>query len=67
MINSKSLNKILKNFWSDKRLYSSRTDSVLKGFTAAVGNTPLIKLERISKEAGCDILVKCEYMNPGGN
>jgi cysteine synthase A len=31
-----------------------------------VGNTPLVKLEKLSKETGCDILVKCEYMNPGG-
>lgn len=46
--------------------YSTRSDSVLKGFTAAIGNTPLVKLERMSKELNCNILVKCEYMNPGG-
>jgi cysteine synthase A len=29
-----------------------------------VGNTPLIKLERISKEVGAEILVKAEFFNP---
>lgn len=46
--------------------YVNPSESILNGFMATVGNTPLIKLERISKETGCNILVKCEYMNPGG-
>jgi cysteine synthase A len=32
---------------------------------AAVGNTPLIKLRRVSEETGCLILGKAEFMNPG--
>ena len=32
---------------------------------AAVGNTPLIRLRRASEETGCEILGKCEFMNPG--
>ena len=32
---------------------------------AAVGNTPLIKLRRASRETGCTILGKAEFMNPG--
>ena len=32
---------------------------------AAVGNTPLIKLRKASKETGCTILGKAEFMNPG--
>ena len=32
---------------------------------AAVGNTPLINLRRASRETGCTILGKCEFMNPG--
>ncbi len=35
------------------------------GITAAVGNTPLIKLQRASQETGCLILGKAEFMNPG--
>jgi cysteine synthase A len=37
------------------------------GFTDAVGNTPLIRLRRISEETGCEILGKAEFMNPGGS
>jgi cysteine synthase len=31
----------------------------------AVGNTPLIRLRRVSDETGCEILGKAEFMNPG--
>lgn len=31
----------------------------------AVGNTPLIKLRRVSEATGCTILGKAEFMNPG--
>ena len=37
------------------------------GFVGAVGNTPLIRLERLSEETGCQILGKAEFMNPGGS
>jgi cysteine synthase A len=33
----------------------------------AIGNTPLIKLQRASQETGCTILGKAEFMNPGGS
>ncbi|TPX46054.1 hypothetical protein SeMB42_g02694 [Synchytrium endobioticum] len=33
----------------------------------AIGNTPLIRLQKLSKETGCDILGKAEFMNPGGS
>jgi len=29
-----------------------------------IGNTPLIKLNKLSKESGATILAKCEFMNP---
>ena len=32
---------------------------------AAIGNTPLIKLDRASAATGCTILGKAEFMNPG--
>jgi cysteine synthase A len=32
---------------------------------AAVGNTPLIRLNAISEATGCEILGKAEFMNPG--
>jgi cysteine synthase A len=31
----------------------------------AIGNTPLIRLRRASQETGCEILGKCEFLNPG--
>ena len=31
----------------------------------AIGNTPLIKLQKASEETGCIILGKAEFMNPG--
>jgi cysteine synthase A len=33
--------------------------------TAAIGNTPLIKLKKASAATGCTILGKAEFMNPG--
>ncbi|WP_422678319.1 cysteine synthase A [Bosea beijingensis] len=35
------------------------------GVIEAIGNTPLIKLQRASAETGCTILGKAEFMNPG--
>jgi cysteine synthase A len=32
---------------------------------AAVGNTPLIRLNKVSDATGCEILGKAEFMNPG--
>jgi len=37
------------------------------GFTAAVGNTPLIRLRQASEATRCTILGKAEFMNPGGS
>ena len=33
----------------------------------AIGNTPLIRLKRLSKETGCEVLGKAEFQNPGGS
>jgi len=41
--------------------------TVSDGFIGAVGNTPLIRLRRLSEETGCEILGKAEFMNPGGS
>jgi len=37
------------------------------GLLGAIGNTPLIKLQRASAATGCTILGKAEFMNPGGS
>src|SRR5437667_5894737 len=38
---------------------------IREGIVEAIGNTPLIKLRRVSQETGCTILGKAEFMNPG--
>jgi cysteine synthase A len=40
---------------------------VRDGFIEAVGSTPMIKLQRASKETGCTILGKAEFLNPAGS
>jgi cysteine synthase A len=37
------------------------------GFAGAVGETPLIRLGAPSRETGCEILGKAEFLNPGGS
>jgi cysteine synthase A len=43
------------------------TMNVRSGFPGTVGNTPLIRLEGPSRETGCEILGKAEFLNPGGS
>jgi cysteine synthase len=38
---------------------------VSNSIVEAIGNTPLIRLERVSAATGCTILGKAEFMNPG--
>jgi cysteine synthase A len=40
---------------------------IRNGFTGTIGNTPLIRLNRVSEETGCEILGKAEFLNPGGS
>ncbi|MBF2079540.1 MAG: cysteine synthase A [Synechococcales cyanobacterium T60_A2020_003] len=40
---------------------------VKDGFIGTVGNTPLIRLNSVSDETGCEILGKAEFLNPGGS
>ena len=40
---------------------------VCDGFVGAIGNTPLIRLRKLSEETGCEILGKAEFANPGGS
>ena len=37
------------------------------GIDGYVGNTPLVRLRRLSELMGCEILGKAEFMNPGGS
>jgi len=40
---------------------------VRRDFTKLVGNTPLVRLRKASELTGCEILGKCEFLNPGGS
>lgn len=35
--------------------------------TQAVGNTPIVRLNRVTEGLKAEIFVKCEYLNPGGS
>ena len=35
--------------------------------SSAIGNTPLIRLNKLSEETGCEVLGKAEFQNPGGS
>ncbi len=35
------------------------------GMLESIGNTPLIRLRKVSEATGCEILAKAEFMNPG--
>lgn len=39
--------------------------SVTPSVIDLIGNTPLVRLNRLSDETGCEILGKAEFMNPG--
>lgn len=38
-----------------------------RDFIDAIGQTPLVRLTAASEATGCEILGKCEFMNPGGS
>lgn len=33
----------------------------------SIGNTPLVKLNKVSRNLDCNVFAKCEFMNPGGS
>jgi len=39
--------------------------TVHRSIVDLIGNTPLLRLKRASQETGCEILGKCEFLNPG--
>src|SRR3990167_1236749 len=34
---------------------------------ATIGNTPVVRINRISRELECELYAKCEFFNPGGS
>lgn len=46
---------------------ASNRHSSRNGLVAAIGNTPLIRINSLSDATGCEILGKAEFLNPGGS
>ena len=40
---------------------------ILKNILDTVGNTPIVKLNKIGKNIKCNLFAKCEFFNPGGS
>lgn len=40
---------------------------LLNTILEAIGNTPIVKLHRVSQGLHCELYAKCEFMNPGGS
>jgi len=49
--------------------YPVKKDKILPTILKNIGNTPLVRLNRIPKDHGlkCEVLVKCEFFNAGGS
>lgn len=45
----------------------TRQNEIAAGIEGLIGDTPLIKLESLSKATGCEILAKAEFLNGAGN
>ena len=41
--------------------------SIVNGLISSIGKTPMIRINSLSEETGCEILGKAEFMNPGGS
>ncbi|KXT03482.1 hypothetical protein AC578_1606 [Pseudocercospora eumusae] len=53
---------------ASRNIEISKAQRVAKdGLVSAIGNTPLIRLNKISAETGCEVLGKAEFQNPGGS
>ena len=46
---------------------NSSAKSIFNTILDAIGNTPLVKLEKLSPSNQVTILAKCEFMNPSGS
>jgi cystathionine beta-synthase len=42
-------------------------DGILDSICDAVGQTPMVRLSRVGRDLPCELVGKCEFMNPGGS
>jgi len=45
----------------------SNKEQILDSILEAVGNTPMVRLSRVCHDLPCEVVAKCEFMNPGGS
>src|SRR5262245_40091359 len=43
------------------------TETIVDSILDTVGQTPMVRLARIGRNLPCELLGKCEFMNPGGS
>ena len=44
-----------------------RNNTICNSILDVIGNTPMIRLNRVGKHLDCDLVVKCEFFNAGGS
>ena len=47
--------------------YIAEQERIADNITQLIGNTPLVRLHRVTDGAGAEVLAKLEYANPGGS
>ena len=45
----------------------SNRDHILPSILDAVGETPMVRLNAVTAGLACEVVAKCEFMNPGGS
>lgn len=43
------------------------TIMIYDNILATIGHTPIVRINRLSRELQCELYAKCEYFNPGGS
>src|SRR5258706_12976042 len=52
---------------SSRMLAMSDRPAIFDSILDATGATPMVRLSRIGRDLPCELLGKCEFMNPGGS
>jgi len=47
--------------------YQEESMNVHESILECIGNTPIVRLNRITKGISANIMVKCEFLNPSGS
>ena len=46
---------------------AAMSEQILDSILDAVGGTPMVRLNQVGKGLSCELLAKCEFLNPGGS